>query len=95
MFRTEDWTPPCAKMSQTNMDLGFFQETEVTKRIYMQESSGYNVVASDAPRVHISGVAVFYRAVEHFSMELLQVYGENVFSYQLASVGRRWFIMGC
>ena len=33
-------------MSQVNMDLGFFQETKVKKGIYMQDSSGYRVVAT-------------------------------------------------
>ena len=33
-------------ISQANMNLGVFQETKVTKGVYMQESSGYKVVAS-------------------------------------------------
>ena len=39
------------RMSQANMKLGVFQETKVTKGIYMQESSGYRVVAAKALRV--------------------------------------------
>ena len=31
---------------QANMDLGVLQETKLTKRIYMRESSGYKMVAT-------------------------------------------------
>ena len=48
-----------------------------------------------APSAHSGAVAVFYRAVEHFSVEALQTYGANVVSFQLASGDRRWFIVGC
>ena len=82
-------------MSQANMDLGVFQETKVTKGIYKQESSGYRVVASEAPSTYRCGVAVFYPAAEHFSVEALRFYGANVVNFQLASGGRWWFIVGC
>ena len=48
-------------MSQANMDLGIFQETKCTYGIYTRESSGYRVVATDAPSRHRGGVALFYR----------------------------------
>ena len=54
------------------MDLGVFQETNLTKRIYMRESSGYKVVATEAPSGHSGGIFVFYRASENFSVEALQ-----------------------
>ena len=76
------------------MDLGLFQETKIRKRIYMRESSGYRVVDMEAPSAHSSGVAVFYRVVEHFSVEELHNYGANVVSFQLESGVRRWFIVG-
>ena len=73
-------------MSQANMDLGIFQETKLTKRIYTRES---------APSAHSGGVTVFYRAAKHFYVEAIQTYGENVISFQLESVYRRWYIVGC
>ena len=82
-------------MSQANMDLGVFQETKLTKRIYMCESSGYRVAATEAPSAHSGGIAVFYRASEHLSLEALQTYGDNVFRFHLKSGNRRWFILGC
>ena len=77
------------------MDLGFFQETKVIKGIYIQESSGYRVVASEAPISHNGGVAMFYQATEKLSVEALRLYGENVARFKLALGGRRWFIVGC
>ena len=52
------------------------------------------MVATKAPIAHSGGVAVFYRAAEHFSVEALQTYRENFVSYQLASGENRWFIVG-
>ena len=36
-------------MSQANMDLGIFQETNVTDIIYTRGFSGYSVIATDMP----------------------------------------------
>ena len=55
-------------MYQANMDLGVFQETDLTKRMYMCESSGYSVVSMEAPSAHSGNVIVFYRATEHLSV---------------------------
>ena len=48
------------RISQANMDLGVFQETKLIKRIYTHESSGYKVVATEAPSAHSGDVAIFY-----------------------------------
>ena len=58
-------------MYQANMDLGVFQETDITKRMYMCESSGYSVVSMEAPSAHSVSVAIFYRLMGHFSVEVL------------------------
>ena len=47
-------------MSQANVNLRVFQETKFTKVIYMQESSGDRVVASEARSAHNSGVDVLF-----------------------------------
>ena len=83
------------RISQANMDLGVFQETKLKKRIYTRESSGYKVVAMEAPGAHIGNISVFYRVSEHFYVEVLQTYRTNVISFQLA-LGNRWrYIVGC
>ena len=81
-------------MSQSNTDLGIFQETELTKRIYTSESSGYKVVATEALSAQSGGVAVLYRAAEKFYVEALHTYGANVVSFQMASGDRQWYIVG-
>ena len=53
-------------ISQANMDLGILQETNVTGRVYTRRSSGYSVIATDAPIRHRVSVAIFYRSVLHF-----------------------------
>ena len=56
-------------MSQANMDLGNFQETKVTDRIYTCGSYGYSVVTMDATSRHRGGVEVFYQPAPHFVVE--------------------------
>ena len=83
------------RILQENVDLGVLQETKVTEGIYMRESSGYRVVALEAPSAHIRGVVVLYYPEEHFSMEALQIYDGNVVIFQMAPGGQRWKIVGC
>ena len=76
-------------MSQANMYLGVFQDTKIKRIIYTCESIGYRLVEMEAPSVDSSGVAVFYMAEEHVSLEVLQTYGAKVFNFQMASGDRR------
>ena len=64
-------------MSQENVDLQIFQETNGTEGIYKQESSKYMEVELEALIAYSEGVAVLYRAEEHFYLEALQIYGAN------------------
>ena len=76
------------------MDLGILQETKLTKHIYACESSGYKVVATEAPSAHSGDVALFCQTKEHFSIEEFQYHRANVVSFHLASGDRRWYIVG-
>ena len=82
-------------MLQAYVNLGVFQETKATTRIYTQEYRGYRVVASEAPSAHSSRIAVSYRATEHFFVKAFQIHGENVASFQMELGGQRWYIVGC
>ena len=82
-------------MSQANMDLGIFQETKCTDKIYTRESAGYRVVATDASSRHRGGVALFYRPSSLFAVEAVRQYGPNVMSFELATGAWRWCIIGC
>ena len=82
-------------MSQANMDLGILQEKKLTDGIYTHGSAGYSVVATNAPRQHRGGVAIFYRPAPHLAVEAVRKFGPNVIGFQLATGVRRWYIMGC
>ena len=81
-------------MSQANMDLGILQETKLTDGVYTRGSSGYNVIAMDAPSRHRGGVALFYRSTPHFVVEAVERFGPNVMGFQVATGERRWYIVG-
>ena len=49
-------------MSQANMDLGILQKTKLMDGIYTRGSSGYSVIATDAPSQHRGGVTLFYHS---------------------------------
>ena len=59
-------------VSQSNMDLGIFQETKVTDGIYTRSSDGYSVVVTDAPSRHCGRVVVFHWPAPHFAVEAVQ-----------------------
>ena len=82
-------------MSQSNMDLGIFQDTKLTDGIYTRGLAGYSVIATDAPIRHHDGVAVFHWPAPHFAVKAVQQFGPNVILFQLVTGARRWYIVGC
>ena len=82
-------------LAQANIDLGVFQETKCTDGIYTHKSVGYRVVATDAPSRHRGRVALFYRPSSLFAVKEVREYGPNVISFEVATGGRRWYIIGC
>ena len=81
-------------MSQANMDLGILQETKLTDGVYTHGSSGYSVIAADAPSRHRGGVAIFYRSEPHFVVEAVEKFGPNVIGFHIATGERQWYIVG-
>ena len=71
-IRKGELDPALREVSQDNLYLGVFQETKITDGVYTRVSSGYIVVATDAPSGHHSGVGVFYRYPPWFSVEYFQ-----------------------
>ena len=41
---------------------------EAHRRIYMQESSGFWVIAMEAPSAHHGGITILYQEAEHFTI---------------------------
>ena len=76
-------------MSQSNMDLGILKEKKLTDGIYTHGSAGYSVVATDAPRRHRGGVAIFQQPAPQFAVEAVQKFRQNVIGFQLAPGARQ------
>ena len=83
------------KMTQANMDLGVFQKMKVVGMIYMWESEGDWFIAADFRIPHHSGVAAFYGEEYNLSLKALRLHGLSVVSFQMASEGLLWNLMGC
>jgi len=81
-------------MDALGVDIGLFQETKLTKGIYTRNSSGYSVLASDAPSAWSGGVALFYRENDLFEVEEQKLWGPNVLSFELQTGEDRYFIVG-
>ena len=82
-------------MSQANIDLGIIQETKMTGGVYTRGSSGYSVVATDAPIRHHGGVEVFYWPSLQYVVDAIHQFGPNVVGFQLEAGERRCCIIGC
>ena len=78
-------------LRQGNIGMGVLQETELTGRIHMRLSSGYNVWATEAESQHRGGVAIVWRAEEAWGVDEEQSFGPNLVSFTVASV-RCWGI---
>ena len=82
-------------VSQANMDLGIFQETNVTDGIYTCGSAGYSIVGTDKPSRHCGRVAISPRPAPYFAVESVHQFGPNIIGFQLVMGARQWYIMGC
>ena len=63
--------------------------------VHMLESSGYCILAVDAPIQHRGGVAVLYYPSYFFQVEAYQVHGPNIDIFHLESGGQIWLFVGC
>ena len=82
-------------MAQENMDLGVVQDNKITYSVYMSKFSGYHVMSTNKPSQHWRGVVVFYCNSPHFQVEVHNQFGPSVFSFQMASWGEWWYVVGC
>ena len=77
------------------MDLGIFQEKNITDEIYTRGSAGYSVVATEAPSRHHIGVEVFHRPAPNFAVQPVQQFRPNFVGFQLAKGEWQCYIVGC
>ena len=76
------------------MDLGIRQENKITNGIYTRGSAGYKVIATDAPKQHRGGVALFYRLTPRFVVEAVERCRPYVMVWQVVTGAKRWYIVG-
>jgi len=82
-------------MEAMDVDLGVLLETKLTDGIYTRSSSGYSVVASDAPSAHQGGIVLFWRPNKSYEVEDWRVRGPNVLSFVIVTGGARYYAVGC
>ena len=82
-------------MSQGDINLSVFQETEVTGEGFAREFSGYCVTAMVMRRPCSGGGAVFYCKAEHLSLDALCLQGPDVVIFQLGAGWHWWHVVGC
>ena len=76
-------------MDHVNMDLGRFQETNLTDGVYMWGLSGYCVISTDTLVWHRGGMLVLYQDFTHFMIESHHQQDPNVVSFQLELGGKQ------
>jgi hypothetical protein len=82
-------------MEAMGIDLGILLETKLTGGIYTQNSSGYSVIASDAPNVHQGGIALFWQANKMYEVKDWRICGPNVPSFVMVTGSQRFYAVGC
>ncbi|KAL7524510.1 hypothetical protein ACHAXR_000605 [Thalassiosira sp. AJA248-18] len=86
--------PACRAMSSLGVDIAFLQEAKLTRGIHTRFSSGYSIVATDAPSAHQGGVALLWRDNELFEIEETKIRHPNVISFELMTGVDRYFVVG-
>jgi hypothetical protein len=82
-------------MEAMGVNLGVLLETKLTGGIYTQNSSGYSVVASNAPSAHQGGIALFWRANKTYKVEDWCICRPNVLSFVIVMGSQLFYAVGC
>ena len=77
MDGTEVWNWHFARWRRDGLIVAYCRK-KITDRVYMQESSGFWVMATVTPSAHCGGVAIFYHEAEHFSIKEIHLHVTNV-----------------
>ena len=81
----------CRALDSLGVDIGFLQEAKLTNNVYTRSSSGYHVIASNAPSPHQGGVALCWREHSSYELEETKFYGSNVVSFRLITGGCKYY----
>jgi hypothetical protein len=82
-------------MEAMGVDLGVFLETKLTGGIYTRNSSGYSVVASNAPSAHQGGIALFWQANKTYEVKDWCIRRPNVLSCVVVMGSQCFYVVGC
>ena len=85
----------CRALGAMNVDIGFLQETKLTGGVYTRQSSGYQVIASDASSNRQGGVALCWKEHDSYELEEWRFFGPNVLAFRLVTGGKDFYCVGC
>eukprot|EP00970_Alexandrium_tamarense_P001671 scaffold204_cov166-Alexandrium_tamarense.AAC.6 len=85
----------CRALGALNVDIGFLQETKLTGGVYTRQSSGYQVIASDASSNRQGGVALCWKEQDSYELEEWKFFGPNVLAFRLVTGGKDFYCVGC
>jgi Reverse transcriptase (RNA-dependent DNA polymerase) len=77
------------------IDWGVLTEAKITAGIHTRFSSGYHVVATEAPSATKGGIALFFRESTAFQVESYRRHGGNVISFMVVTGALRQGVVGC
>ena len=84
----------CRALESLNVDIAFLQETKLTNGIHTRNSSGYSIVASEAPSKHKGGIALCWRENRLFELEETKFLSHHVMTFRLITGGLRYYVVG-
>ena len=85
----------CRALVSLDVDIAILQETKLTNNVYARRSSGYSIIASDAPSASQGGVALAWREGGDFEVEETKIWGPNVLAFRLITGGADYYVVGC
>ena len=81
-------------LQQGIVDVGFMQETKITKGIHTRYGVGYAIWETQAEIRNRFGVAVVWRDKSGWKVEGISNYSPNMVSFLLTTVLQRWYVVG-
>jgi hypothetical protein len=81
-------------MEAMGVDLGVLLETKLTGGIYTRNSSGYSLVAYNAPSVHQGWIALFWQADKMYKVKDWRIHGPNVLSFVIVTGSQYFYAEG-
>jgi exonuclease III len=85
----------CRALAQMKANIAVLQETKLTQGIYTRHSSGFSVVASEAPSAHQGGLALCWKESPLYELEEWKFWSPHVLSFRLITGEFKFWVVGC